>query len=87
MKKSTLLFRGELEALYNLHHRNIVKLIGVEFKHNEVHGLIMEYVNGERLDKLIRRYRFLNETIVQLFTRQLVDAVAYMHSKYIMHRY
>lgn len=86
MEKSKMLFRGELEALYNLDHQNIVKLIGVEFHGNEVYGLVMEHLSGIRLDKFIRHNQNLNETIVQSFSKQLIDALAYMHLKLIMHR-
>ena len=62
------------------------RLLGVEFEHNEVSSLIMEHIVGEPLDKFIYRNRTLNENTIQLFTKQTVEAIKYMHSKFVMHR-
>ena len=86
MQKSNLLFRGELETLYNLKHENIVRLLGIEFQYNEVCSLIMEHIPGEPLDKFIFKYGGLNESQIQLYTKQIVNAIDYMHSKLVMHR-
>ncbi len=60
--------------------------MGVEFKSNEAVGLVMEYIVGDTLDNIIRSYRSLNEATIQSFTKQMVDALAYMHSQFVMHR-
>lgn len=61
-------------------------MIGVEFDGRESVGLVMEYIIGETLDKVIRQYRSLNEQIIQSFAKQMTDALAYMHSQFVMHR-
>lgn len=62
-------------------------MIGAEFKNKEVVSLVMEYIPGETLDKIIRCYRSLSESTIQLYMKQIMDAVFYMHSNYVMHRY
>jgi hypothetical protein len=47
----------------------------------------MEHIPGEPLDKFIYKYKKLNEPTIQLYTKQIVDAIDYMHSKLVMHRY
>ena len=86
MQKSNVLFRGELEALFNLKHNNIVRLLGIEIQNNEVCSLIMEHIPGVPLDKYIYKNGKLKEHTIQLYTKQIVDAIAYMHSKFVMHR-
>ncbi|CAF0873983.1 unnamed protein product [Brachionus calyciflorus] len=86
MQKSNMLFKGELEALFNLKHSCIVRLLGVEIEYNEVTSLVMEHIPGEPMDKFIYKNRSLNESLIQLFTKQIVSAIAYMHSKFVMHR-
>lgn len=86
MNKSHQFFRGELEALFNLKHVNIVRLLGAQFEFNDVSSLIMEYLPGETLDKYIYKNKQLSEKTIKIFTRQTVDAVSYIHSKLVMHR-
>ena len=90
MQKSNVLFRGELEALFNLNHPNIVRLLGVELElggcGSEVSSLVMEHIPGEPLDKHIYKNRKLTEDTIQLITRQTVDDIEFMHSKLVMHR-
>lgn len=86
MQKSNVLFRGELETLFNLKHENIVRLLGIEFQYNEVSSLIMEHISGEPLDKFIFAKGTLSESYIQLYTKQILNAIDYMHSKLVMHR-
>lgn len=86
MQKSNMLFKGELEALFNLKHQNIVRLLGVEIEFNEVVSLVMEHIPGIPLDKYIYKNGKLKEPTIQIYTKQIVQAIAYMHSKFVMHR-
>lgn len=47
----------------------------------------MEHIPGEPMDKFIFKNHNLNENLIQLFTKQIVSAIAYMHSKFVMHRF
>jgi serine/threonine protein kinase len=46
----------------------------------------MENINGVLLEKFIIEQQRLGETKMKKYIAQLVDAVAYMHSKFYIHR-
>ena len=47
----------------------------------------MEYIVGDTLNKFIKTEVYLKESVIKNFTKQLVDAISYMHSKFVMHRF
>nr|CAI5839930.1 unnamed protein product [Callosobruchus analis] len=75
----------ELKALQTLSHENICKLFQVI--DTETHFfLIMEYCSGgELFDHIIEKNR-LTESESRMFFRQIVSAVAYLHSAGFAHR-
>jgi len=83
---------SELQALSMLNHPNIVKLKKVIDSQSQIHLLIvMEYCNGgsllKCLENYINKYKTpFSEEIVQYLTRQIVEALAYIHDKNIIHR-
>ncbi len=78
-------FVRELDILKQLHHPNIVRYKGSGRYHGSPF-FIMEYVEGESLDRVIaRRDRLSWEEIVELGT-QLCSALQHAHDKGIIHR-
>uniref|UniRef100_T1HDC1 non-specific serine/threonine protein kinase n=1 Tax=Rhodnius prolixus TaxID=13249 RepID=T1HDC1_RHOPR len=75
----------ELEALKNISHHHICKLYQViETPSNFF--MIMEYcLGGELFDHIVEKSR-LTESEARTFFRQIVSAVAYLHSKGYVHR-
>ena len=89
-KKNVKHFMNEVQILKEIYHKNIVKVETLR-KTNNHYYIIMEYCNGgtlrENLDKYKLKYRkSFSEKIIQHIMRQLIDAVAYLHSKGILHR-
>jgi tRNA A-37 threonylcarbamoyl transferase component Bud32 len=79
--------KQEISTLTCLNHPNIVKLL----LHNETltnANLIMEYVEGEQLSKLLQRQPNgkLSEEYARCIFGQLVSAVDYCHALHIVHR-
>ncbi|KAG0439538.1 putative serine/threonine-protein kinase KIN1 like protein [Dictyocoela muelleri] len=68
-----------------LNHPNIVKLRG--FYYNELYFfLVFEYVEGKLLlDKIIEDGP-MDEVTARMFFRQLISAIEYMHSNFVVHR-
>ncbi|CAF0874002.1 unnamed protein product [Brachionus calyciflorus] len=83
---SNLLFSEELESLSELNHPNIVRLLGVEFSFRGPISIVMEYLEGKNLENIIKTYICLPEMQIRNYTKQLVDAISYLHSKNIIHR-
>jgi len=83
---------SELQILRKLNHPNIAKLIKVIDNETQIHLLIvMEYCNGgsllECLEKFKLKYNMpFTEEIVQYLTKQIVEALVYIHGINIIHR-
>ncbi|KAI1732853.1 protein kinase domain-containing protein [Ditylenchus destructor] len=75
----------ELEALKNLAHQNICRLFQY-IETSEKYFIVMEYCNGgEMFDYIVKKER-LEESEARHFFRQLVQAIAYVHSVGYAHR-
>jgi serine/threonine protein kinase len=82
------LFRSEIEVLYQLKHPNIVKFMGAEFNGaNEPKSVVMEYIQGDCLDLILKDTDGINESLIKVYTYQILNAIVFMHSKNIMHRF
>ena len=81
---------NELQILRELNHPNIVKFIEVKKTKNHFY-IIMEYCNGDDLEKTLEKYmakhgKPFNQEIVQYLMRQIMNAFKYIHGKSIIHR-
>jgi predicted Ser/Thr protein kinase len=78
-------FEREANILKQLRHPNIVRLYATG-RHKQTPFIVMEYVNGEALDKvLVRRGRIGWEDVVG-YAKQLCGALQHAHEKGIIHR-
>lgn len=77
-------FRREGEALRDLNHPNIVKLLDT-IEENDSHYLVMEYVSGGDLADLIQTSKLPVEDIIR-YGIDLADALTRAHKLDIIHR-
>lgn len=78
-------FNREAEALSKLSHANIVRIIDYgEFE--QMPTLIMEYIEGQDLGRLLRQVKKLPLVMVSYILREVSKALSYAHSKGIIHR-
>jgi len=77
-------FDREANIAAQLNHPNIVQIID-RGKQGDTLFLVMEYVEGESLDKLIQR-RELTPAKVADYAIQICDALEYAHSRGVVHR-
>ncbi len=75
----------EVKLLSELLHPNIVRFFTVE-KHQGRTGIVLEYINGPSLRRIIKEKAPLNIAVVSSFLKQICSAVDYAHSRMILHR-
>lgn len=78
-------FRQEAQTLARLSHPHLVR-VGDFFEEEGNTYLTMDFVEGESLAELIRRQGALPEAHVLAWADQLLDALAYCHSRGVIHR-
>ena len=78
-------FRAERQILARLDHPNIARLLDAGSTADGTPYVIMEYVDGERIDAHCARYSLSTAQRLALF-RTVCDAVQYAHRHLIVHR-
>lgn len=77
-------FEREIQVQARLHHPNIVELYTAVRDGGSI-ALVMEFVEGESLQRLLEAGPLPAETAVD-FTRQVLRALAYAHDAGVIHR-
>jgi eukaryotic-like serine/threonine-protein kinase len=80
-----LQFQKEARTVANLDHANLVKVTDF-FEENDKSYLVMEYVDGISLSKLIDNQGALSEPQVMSIANQILEALIYCHKQGIVHR-
>lgn len=78
-------FRTEAVALARLNHPNIVLLYSF-FHHQEQYFMVLEYVRGDTLDKLITRYGAMPWRQAVTLVCQALDGLEQAHRLAVVHR-
>lgn len=78
-------FRNEAKTIAGLNHENIVKVYDIEERYRTLF-IIMEYVDGDSLDKMIQRLKYIPPMLVANFIVQICKALSYAHGKGVIHR-
>lgn len=77
--------KDELNVMEMLHHPNVVEYYGIEVHRDKVY-IFEEYCQGGSLAALLEHGRIEDEGIIQVYTMQMLEGLAYLHSKGIVHR-
>ncbi|KTW27293.1 hypothetical protein T552_02276 [Pneumocystis carinii B80] len=75
----------EIETMKDLDHPNIVQYLGFESTKTTI-SIFLEYVSGGSIGRCIRKYGKIDQPTIQLFTRQILEGLTYLHSQGILHR-
>ena len=75
----------ELRVMEMLHHPNIVEYYGIEVHRDKVY-IFEEYCEGGSLAANLEVGRIADENILQVYTMQMLEGLAYLHSQNIVHR-
>lgn len=79
-------FLDEAKTVFSLDHPNIVKVVDV-FEENNTVYMVMPFIEGVSLQKMVENNGGpLPYELTVNYMGQLSDAVAYIHSKHILHR-
>eukprot|EP00906_Rhabdomonas_costata_P005221 RCo007852 len=76
---------NEITVLSSLTHPHIVRYLGAR-RHGTRLNIFMEYVAGGTLADILANFRKLEEPVVQLYTRQLLEGLEYLHGWGYVHR-
>jgi len=78
-------FAQEARIQVALQHQNIVRVLNAQSS-EELSFLIMEYIDGQSLDKVLKRRGKLSvDESIKIFS-QVLDGVGYAHDKGVIHR-
>lgn len=76
---------AEVLLLRDLHHPNIVCYLGTE-RSSEALNIFLEYVPGGSIASLVAKFGSFSESVVRLYTKQILLGLEYLHVNGIIHR-
>lgn len=76
---------SEVETMKDLDHLNIVQYLGFEAR-EDMYNLFLEYVPGGSVKAILDHYGRFPEQIIRNLNTQVLDGLAYLHSRGILHR-
>ena len=76
---------AEVCVLKHLRNENIVQYLGTE-RTEECLNIFLEYVPGGSIASLLDKFGPLQETVIRIYTKQILRGLEYLHQKKIMHR-
>lgn len=68
-----------------LSHPNIVEYYGIEVHRDKVY-IFEEYCQGGSLANLLEHGRIEDESVMQIYTVQMLDGLMYLHNMNVVHR-
>jgi eukaryotic-like serine/threonine-protein kinase len=82
-------FYREAKAVANLNHGNIVRAYDVDSQKNddtELHFLVLEYIDGTNMEKLVEQRKRLTHTEAVDMIRQAAEGLSHAHDAGLVHR-
>lgn len=88
-QQQLLAIENEVSMLKDLDHPNIVKYHALH-RHNENNvdmiDIVLEMVSGGSIRQILDRFGSFDETLVRIYTIQIVEGLRYLHNEGIVHR-
>ncbi|CAI0559898.1 unnamed protein product [Linum tenue] len=75
----------EVKLLKNLSHPNIVRYLGT-VREDDSLNILLEFVPGGSISSLLGKFGSFPESVIRMYTKQLLLGLAYLHNNGIMHR-
>jgi mitogen-activated protein kinase kinase kinase len=86
-KKNNMItaLKQEIDLLQGLQHTNIVQYLGTSCDENHL-NIFLEYVPGGSIAGMLKQYNTFREPLIRNFVRQILEGLAYLHDRNIIHR-
>ncbi|XP_057538830.1 mitogen-activated protein kinase kinase kinase NPK1-like [Amaranthus tricolor] len=75
----------EVKLLKNLSHPNIVRYLGTA-REEEALNILLEFVPGGSISSLLGKFGSFPESVIRMYSKQLLLGLEYLHKNGIMHR-
>ncbi|CAN1129401.1 Mitogen-activated protein kinase kinase kinase NPK1 [Linum perenne] len=75
----------EVKLLKNLSHPNIVRYLGT-VREDDSLNILLEFVPGGSISSLLGKFGSFPESVIRMYTKQLLLGLEYLHKNGIMHR-
>ncbi|KAL8490760.1 hypothetical protein ACS0TY_022668 [Phlomoides rotata] len=75
----------EVDLLKNLSHPNIVRYLGTAREKGSL-NILLEFVPGGSISSLLGKFGSFPESVIRMYTKQLLIGLEYLHENKIMHR-
>ncbi|KAL2487000.1 Mitogen-activated protein kinase kinase kinase 3 [Abeliophyllum distichum] len=75
----------EVNLLKNLSHPNIVRYLGTVREEDSL-NILLEFVPGGSISSLLGKFGSFPESVIRMYTKQLLLGLEYLHQNNIMHR-
>ncbi|XP_014524160.1 mitogen-activated protein kinase kinase kinase NPK1 [Vigna radiata var. radiata] len=75
----------EVKLLKNLKHPNIVRYLGTAREENSL-NILLEFVPGGSISSLLGKFGSFPESVIRMYTKQLLLGLEYLHNNGIIHR-
>ena len=75
----------EIELLKNLRHPNLVRYLGTHRTSTQF-NIFLEYCTGGSIAQMLKQFGRFPEPLIRMYTRQMTEALAYLHEHGIVHR-
>lgn len=85
-EKSQVYAEREIKILGELRHPNVIRLVRAYKVFEGVRVVVMQLARGPNLHQLVTRRGCLGIPLSRLVSRQLINAVSYLHGRAVIHR-
>lgn len=86
MKIDLIALRKEVEKLRELSHHNIIKYLDVDTAtEKQTINILMEYMPGGSVRNLLDKFGPLDEKIIKIYMKQVLEGLKYLHANNIAH--
>ncbi len=84
--KNAILLKNEIALVQRVNHRHVVKVVDVIQDLEYIHIVMEECMGGDLFDKIVKHGIKLTEERAGELIGSLLDAIAYLHDRDIVHR-